>query len=70
MFNRLVDDDSDLDDLRWHWGGAYVIGHMGPDLWLAQRRDDRKVLRADNPENLLEVIRADYAKRPVNRYLG
>lgn len=70
MFNRRVGDDSDLDDLRWHWGGAYVIGHMGPDQWLAQRRDDRKVLRADNSEKLLELIRADYGGRPVIRYLG
>jgi hypothetical protein len=63
-------DDSHLDDLKWHWGSAYVIGHMAADLWLAQRRDDRKVLHADSPEKLLELIRADYAKRPVNRYLG
>jgi hypothetical protein len=63
-------DDSDLDDLRWHWGGAYVIGHMAADLWLAQRRDDRKVLRATAPSELLELIRADYAEHPVNRYLG
>ena len=43
---------------------------MAADMWLAQRRDDRKVLRAGNPEKLLELIRADYAERPVNRYLG
>jgi len=64
-----VDDDRDLDDLIWHWGDAYVIGHLGPDLWLAQRRDDRKVLRADDPVKLLELIRADYAERPVSRRL-
>jgi hypothetical protein len=63
-------DDKDLDDLQWHWGGAYVIGHTAADLWLAQRRDDRKVLRATNPAELLELIRADYAERPVTRYLG
>ena len=62
-------DDSDLDDLRWHWGGAYVIGRVGADLLLAQRRDDRKVLRAADPAKLLELIRADYAERPVSRRL-
>ncbi len=62
-------DDSDLDDLRWHWGDAYNIGHLGPDLWLAQRRDNRKMIRADDPVNLLELIRADYAERPVSRRL-
>jgi hypothetical protein len=39
-------------------------------MWLAQRRDDRKVLRADNPGKLLELIRAANGERPVNRYLG
>lgn len=60
--------DWHLDDLKWHWGEAYVIGHLGPDLWLAQRRDDRKVvLRASKPEELHDLIVADYDDQPVRR---
>lgn len=59
--------DWHLDDLKWHWGEAYVIGHLGPDLWLAQRRDDRKVLRAATPGELLDLIVADYDDQPVRR---
>ena len=64
-----VGDDRDLDDLTWHWGDAYAISHPCPDAWLAQRRDNRKILHADDPGKLLELIRADYAERPVSRRL-
>ena len=57
----------DLDDLRWHWGGAYVISNPSPGTWLAQRRDDRTTVRADNPVQLRFKITADYAARPVPR---
>jgi len=59
-----------LAELRWHYGEAYAIRHPGPDTWLAQRRDDRTVLRSDSAEGLLEKIRADYAERPVPRQYG
>jgi hypothetical protein len=61
--------DDSLDDLRWHWGEAYVIGHLGPDLWLAQRRDNRKMLRASTAAELHDLIVADYDARPVGRQL-
>jgi len=57
----------DLAELRWHWGSAYVIEHPRRNLWTAQRRDDRAVLRADGPERLLSLIRDDYRDRPVSR---
>lgn len=56
-----------LEELRHHWGSAYVIGHPEPDVWVAQRRDDRVVLRADTPEELRDRIIADYTARPVPR---
>jgi len=59
-----------LDDLRWHWGGAYLISFSGPDNWVAQRRDNRQTIRADSPGDLLEKIRADYAAHPVSRRIG
>ena len=41
-----------------------------PGTWTAQRRDDRAVLRSDSAASLLELIRADYAERPVPRQQG
>jgi hypothetical protein len=59
-----------LAELRHHWGSAYVIDRLGTDLSLAQRRDDRTVLRADTPGELLEKIRDDYRDRPVSRRIA
>jgi hypothetical protein len=55
-----------LDELRWHWGDAYLISFFEPDVWVAQRRDDRSVLRSDSPADLREKIQADYTTRPVS----
>jgi hypothetical protein len=59
--------DEPLDDLRWNWDSAYIIDHPEPDRWLAQRRDDRRTLVAETPEELRTKIAADYAARPVPR---
>jgi len=61
------DYDADLDELRHHWGSAYIIEHPGPDTWVAQRRDSRQTLGAESADGLLAKIRADYAARPVGR---
>ena len=58
-------DEQELEELLWHWCGAYVIAQTGPGVWLAQRRDDRAVLRAESVAELSEKIRADYQNRPV-----
>jgi hypothetical protein len=63
----VTDGAADLDDLRWHWGDAYLIHHLGPDTWVAQRRDSRQTLGAKDPETLRERIKADHAARPVGR---
>ncbi len=63
----MGDWDEPLADLVFHWGEAYLIDHPGPDTWLAQRRDDRTVLRAGTPAELLDLIREDYRVRPVAR---
>jgi hypothetical protein len=63
----VTDGAADLDDLRWHWGEAYLIHHLGPDVWVAQRRDSRQTIGAQDPETLRERIKADYAVRPVSR---
>jgi hypothetical protein len=64
------DRDEPLDDLRWHWGDAYLIHHLGPDTWVAQRRDSRQTLGAEDPETLRERIKADYAAHPVGRRIA
>ena len=63
----MGDWEKPLDELRWHYGDAYLIHYFGPGRWVAQRRDDRETLRADNPVDLLDLIRQDYAARPVSR---
>jgi hypothetical protein len=56
-----------LDDLRYHWGGAYLIVHPAPGIWLAARHDDHSTIRADNPETLRDKIRSDFLRAPVSR---
>lgn len=58
--------ETDLADLRHHWGEAYLIDCLS-GRWIAQRRDSHATMSADSPEGLLGKIRADYAARPVPR---
>jgi hypothetical protein len=58
---------SQLDDLVHHWGDAYVIDRVSAGLWLAQRRDNREMLRAESAEELHDLIVADYGAKPVAR---
>jgi hypothetical protein len=71
-YGRIVGSDRDepLDELRHHYGSAYLISHPEPDVWLAQRRDDRTVLRAESAAELLDLIRDDYRDRPVSRRIA
>jgi hypothetical protein len=55
-----------LDELRWHWGDAYLIRYLG-GRWVAQRRDSHETISADDPAALLDLIRQDYGRRPVSR---
>jgi hypothetical protein len=56
-----------LAELRWHYGEAYIINCTGLGRWTAERRDTREVLRSDSAAGLVELIRSDYAARPVAR---
>ncbi len=57
-----------LDELRWHWGDAYLILYFETaGKWVAQRRDSRETMSADDPAALLDRIRQDYGQRPVPR---
>ena len=59
-----------LDELRWHWGEAYLIDYLGKWRWVAQRRDDRSTLRVESPHELRDLIVEDYIARPVARKLA
>lgn len=63
----MTDWQGPLDDLRHHWGSAYLIHFFEPDRWVAQRRDSHTTISADTDGGLLDLIRADYAERPVSR---
>jgi len=69
VFNQRMESDwgEALDELRWHWGEAYVIECFGPGRWVAQRRDNKGTLRAGSSDLLDQVIRADYDREPVPR---
>jgi len=56
----------ELADLRHHWGEAYDISYRAGQ-YRAVRRDDGSTVRAGSAGGLLELIRADYAARPVLR---
>ena len=61
------DQDEPLDELRWHWGDAYLIHFFEPGTWVAQRRDGHETMSADSPVILREKINQDYTARPVSR---
>jgi len=59
-----------LDDLRWHWGDAYLIHYFAGGKWVAQRRDSHETMSAPDPGRLLDLIREDYAAHPVGRHVA
>ncbi len=58
-----------LADLQWHWGGGYLITGAGRH-WVAQRRDNGRMLSASGPDGLREMIIEDYETEPVSRDLA
>ena len=59
----------DLAYLFHHYGEAYEV-NMRRGRYEARRRDDGTVLTADSADALLDLIRADYADRPVSRRIA
>jgi hypothetical protein len=57
---------TELDDPRWHWGSAYLVRRFA-GRWVARRRDSHATISAAGPDQLLGLIRADYAAHPVPR---
>jgi hypothetical protein len=61
---------AELDELRWHWGDAYLIDYLGGGTWVAQRRDSHATISASSPDGLLGCIREDYRRKPVSRCIA
>jgi hypothetical protein len=66
---RLVVSGINLAYLVHHYGEAYEI-NMRRGRYEASRRDDGAMLTADSADALLDLIRADYAARPVSRRIA
>jgi hypothetical protein len=64
-----VSEPIDLAYLCHHYGEAYEI-NMRRRWYEARRRDDGTMLTADSADALLDLIRADYAERPVSRRIA
>ncbi len=62
--------DEPLDELRWHWGDAYLICCFGLGTWVAQRRDSHATMGAEGPDELRDKIAADYRAHPVSRRIA
>ena len=55
-----------LGRLQWSWGSAYgIVGAWG--TWVARRRDNGRLLNADSPDRLRELLVRDYQDQPVPR---
>jgi len=59
-----------LDDLRWHWGEAYLIHYFEPCRWVAQRRDSHATMSAESADGLRDLIYEDYTANPVSRQVA
>ena len=67
--SRAEGDIDALEELRFHWGGAYDIDVAG-QIYTARRRDGKGVPLIDPlSEGLRMRILADYAAMPVPRDL-
>lgn len=58
--------DEALTYLAWNWDEAYEITEAC-GVYRAVRRDNQRTLVATAPEDLRDLIVADYAKQPVSR---
>jgi hypothetical protein len=51
---------SELADAAWHWDGAYVFDFNGEVFRATRVGQPTRVLTADTPWELRELVRADY----------
>jgi hypothetical protein len=55
-----------LGRLQWSWGNAYGIAG-GWGTWVARRHDNGRLLHADSPDQLRELLIRDYEDQPIPR---
>lgn len=55
-----------LNDLSFYWGDVYDFV-FSRAKWVARTLDDGRTLLADNPEELRQLVEADYEAHPVPR---
>ena len=69
IVERMEEGDAlELQELRYHWGGAYTFSVSGDgQWWLARRRDNQRQIATRGASALWDQVRADYAQEPVSR---
>lgn len=53
---------SELADAAWHWDGAYVFDFNGEVFRAIRTGEPTRVLTADSPWALRELVREDYGQ--------
>ncbi len=53
---------SELADAAWHWDGAYMFDFNGEVFRATRVGEPTKILTADSPWELRELVREDYAR--------
>jgi hypothetical protein len=51
---------SELADAAWHWDGVYTFDFNGEVFRAIRTGEPMKILTADSPWELRELVRADY----------
>jgi hypothetical protein len=57
------------EQLQFHWDDAYIFRHIpgSAEPFTAQRRDNREVITAEDPFELMQKVSEDYRIKPVPR---
>lgn len=53
-------EQSELNDMDWHWGSAYGFAFDGEVFSAARHGEPHQVLTADSPWELRYLVRSDY----------
>jgi hypothetical protein len=65
-----TEEQTTLNDLRWHWDDAYLIDCRQGSWVAAPKGDPFAIITRDSAADLRMAIRDDYAKRAGQRTAG